>query len=291
MHDEIPAPEPRGFFQRHAFLLRRLHSLTGLVPVGVFLCIHLITNASILWGALDTRRDGAFAERGIAAYQHEVGFINDLPALIAIEVVGLWLPLAYHSILGFYYAATGSSNTRHYGWAANYRYRLQRISGYIGILFIFYHVATLRWGWTWLPFSSEFHADHAASTTAIALRGGVEEIGLGAAVISTFYLVGVSLLVFHFANGLWTAAITWGLTISRGAQRRWGYICAGIGAVLMVAAWAAVIGFLILDVPTAEKVEQRLGSHRDAGLVLQPAEAPATAAAPAQPRSAGAHRQ
>ena len=70
---------------------------------------------------------------------------------------------------------------------------------------------------------------------------------------------------------------------------------ADTGAVLMLAAWAAVIGFLILDVTTDEKVEQRLGSHRDAGLVLRapdPAHQPSTtAAASPQPHAAGEHHQ
>ena len=39
------------------------------------------------------------------------------------------------------------------------------------------------------------------------------------------------------AIGRWdfTAAITWGLTISAGAQRRWGFVCAGLFALLFLA--------------------------------------------------------
>ena len=39
-----------SIFGRHEFAVRRLHSLTGLIPVGGFLVVHLATNASILDG-------------------------------------------------------------------------------------------------------------------------------------------------------------------------------------------------------------------------------------------------
>jgi hypothetical protein len=48
--------------------------------------------------------------------------------------------------------------------------------------------------------------------------------------------------VFHFANGMWTGAIAWGLTGTANAQRRWGHVCVVLGAVMFVVgtlAWAA----------------------------------------------------
>jgi len=251
---------PGGFLERHYFLFRRLHSLTGIIPVGVFLIVHLLTNSSIVWGAINTSKGTDGPSRGAATFQHEVAFIHSLPFLLLIEVFGLWLPIAFHSALGFYYATSGRSNTARYAYQSNWRYSLQRWSGYIGAIFLFYHVATLRWGWTWLPLSSGFNAEAAASTTAIALRGGVETLGWRAVVAAGFYLIGASLLVFHFANGLWTAAITWGLTVSRNAQVRWGYICAGLGVGLMAMAWSAVIGFVLLDPEKAREAERYVDS-------------------------------
>ena len=68
-------------------------------------------------------------------------------------------------------------------------------------------------------------------------------------------------LVFHFANGLWTAAITWGLTISKQAQQRWGYACAAIGVALAAAGMTAVIGFSTLDPAKAKSVESALSAR------------------------------
>jgi len=259
--------------ERHHFLLRRLHSLTGVVPIGFFLIVHLTTNSSVVWGMLNT---GKYADvhAGAATFQHEVNFIHSLPFLLLIEVFGLWLPIAFHSILGVYYATTGKSNTASYRYQANWRYTLQRVSGYIGVLFLFYHIATLRWGWTFLvPGGTKWSAEFSASTLAAALRGSTEGFTTGGVIVSLFYMLGVSLLVFHLANGLWTAAITWGLTISRAAQRRWGYVCAGLGAALMLAAWSAMIGFMTLDYEAARAAELRVQSHSAPDIVGVPAPA------------------
>lgn len=268
------AAKPVPFLERHYHLLRRLHSLSGVVPIGVFLFPHLTTNSSIVWGgALNAKKYeslGAGAG-GVATFQHEVDFIHDLPALIFVEIFVLWLPIAYHAILGVYFARSGKSNTERYGYQGNWRYTAQRVTGYIGVLFIFMHISSLRWGWTYWGLMPSFDADAASSTTAIHMQGGVFPY-----FNAIFYAVCVSALVFHFANGLWTAAITWGLTISRQAQQRWGAVCAAIGIGLGAAGLTAVAGFAGLDVAKAQEVEAKL-SDAAAPLLLIPA--PATGSA------------
>lgn len=250
--------ESKSFFEKHHYLLRRLHSLSGIVPIGMFVIVHLTTNSSIVWGMINKGKHGE-AHAGAATFQHEVNFIHSLPFLILIEVFGLWLPIAFHSILGVYYATTGKGNTGSYPYQGNWRYALQRISGYLGVFFIFYHVATLRWGWTWMiPGGTEWSAQYAGSTMAMVLQGGADGLTLGGMLVSAFYMLGVSLLVFHLANGLWTAAITWGITITTTAQKRWGYVCAGLGLALMLAAWSAVIGFMTLDPSKARQAEEHM---------------------------------
>jgi succinate dehydrogenase / fumarate reductase cytochrome b subunit len=268
-----------SFLDRHHFLLRRLHSLTGIVPVGVFLIAHLITNSSIAWGKFGLRAEGdgkGLIEGGVTYFNKEVIWINEqVPHLWLIEVT-LWVSIAFHAVLGLIYARTGRGNTASYPFAGSWRYRLQRISGYIGILFIFYHVATLRWGWVFLipPFDGSVPWDHywASSTLALALRGG-ESITFWGVAVSLFYFIGVTMLVFHFANGLWTAAITWGLTISQRAQKQWGYACAGLGGALMLAGWASVIGFATLDPAKAREIEAAY--HAKAGIKAPPLVLPA----------------
>lgn len=250
-----------SFLDRHHFLLRRLHSLSGVVPIGVFLLFHLITNASIIWGSVDAGKFDEGIHTGAAVYQHEVNFIHSLPALVLIEVFIIWLPIAFHAVLGAVYAAASRPNTRHYGYWANVRYMLQRVTSWIGLLFVVYHVGTLKWGFTRLiPGRNPWEAEYAASTMASALQGSTDGMTLLGWAVVIFYFVGVSSLVYHLANGLWTAAITWGLTISEGAQRRWGYVCAAFGAVLMAAGWTGVIGFATLDYHEARQAE--ISVHR-----------------------------
>jgi succinate dehydrogenase / fumarate reductase cytochrome b subunit len=135
------------------------------------------------------------------------------------------------------------------------------VSGYIGVVFIFYHVATLRWGWTFLiPGGTKWEAEYAASRLAMVFQGGAEGMTTAGLIVSIFYMAGVSLLVFHLANGLWSAAITWGLTVTQKAQDRWGWVCAAIGVALMAMAWSAVIGFATLDPAHAEAAE-RMVNH------------------------------
>ncbi|RNC82012.1 MAG: hypothetical protein ED559_09585 [Phycisphaera sp.] len=248
--------------ERNYFLLRRLHSLTGILPIGVFLIAHLTTNSSLAWGGLALRGKHSelnTLEGGQAYFYHEVEWINsNVPHLLLIEIT-LWLSIAFHSVLGVYYARTGKNNTQRYAYQDNKRYKWQRISGYVGVLFIFYHVATLRWQWTFLvPGGAEWNHHFSVSTLAAALRGSYDSITFAGFVVSLFYFVGITLLVFHFANGLWTAAITWGLTVSEQAQKRWGMVCTALGAGLMLAAWSALGAAVMTDPVEARALEEKL---------------------------------
>lgn len=259
---EPATPNP---IEQHHFLLRRLHSLTGLVPIGVFLVAHLVTNSTLVWGAANTRAKD-YAEtatgRAVATFQEEVSFINGLPALLLIEL-SLWGAIAFHSILGIYYATSSKSNVKRYDFQDNWRYTLQRISGYLGVFFIFYHVATLRWGWSFLvPGGTQWSHHWSASTLAAAIQGSWEGITPAGIAVSLFYFIGVSMLVFHFANGLWTMAITWGLTVSKKAQQRWGVVCAGLGAGLMILGWASIYGAMTLDPQEAYWVERNVHGEK-----------------------------
>src|SRR6476469_6132623 len=62
----------------HSFLLRRLHSLSGIIPVGAFLLEHFISNA--------------FATNGPKAYADQVKFLTGLPFVPVLETVGICMP-------------------------------------------------------------------------------------------------------------------------------------------------------------------------------------------------------
>ncbi len=238
-----------AFLDRHYLLLRRLHSLTGVVPIGAFLVPHLLTNSSIVWGRwLNPSRYG---DAGVETFQHEVNFIHSLPALVLLEFGLIWLPIAFHAILGIVFARTGRFNVSRYPSVGNWRYTLQRLTGYVGLLFIVLHVTSLRFDWDWWGLTPGFDAERAASSTAEHFQRGAWGVPFAVAL----YLTGMLSLVYHFANGLWTAAITWGLTVRVPAQRRWGQVCAATGLLLAAAGVAAVVGFSLLNPESAARVE------------------------------------
>src|SRR6516162_2015084 len=74
--------------QGRSFFWRRLHSLSGIVPVGAFLVEHFISNA--------------FATNGPHAYAEQVKFLTGLPFVPVLEIVGIYIPLLYHSLYGFH---------------------------------------------------------------------------------------------------------------------------------------------------------------------------------------------
>jgi succinate dehydrogenase / fumarate reductase cytochrome b subunit len=266
------ATASESFLDRHYFLLRRLHSLSGVAPIGIFLFPHLTTNSSIVWGdklnspdvSADALADagGFLPHAGVETFQHEVEFIHNLPALILIEIGVLFLPILFHAVLGVWFASSGKLNVDRYGYQNNWRYTLQRLSGYVGVLFIFMHITSLRFKWTYGGLMPAFDPSAASSSTAIHMQEG--SLGL---FMPVFYLVCVLLLIFHFANGLWTAAITWGLTVSASAQKRWGYVCAAIGIALSGAGVTAILGFATLDIEQAQAIEALMHSERAAEVI------------------------
>jgi succinate dehydrogenase / fumarate reductase cytochrome b subunit len=238
------APQ-QSFMEKNAFILRRLHSLSGIVPIGLFMCFHLFTNAQMLLGT----------------FQHEVDWIHSQPALELMEIGLIWLPLAFHAGLGIFYAVNGNkySVAKNGGWSHR-RYILQRITGFVALAFILFHVATLRWRFGMIsPFFT--HAAYgqmengqvvyvikpfAEQATALALQGKP--------LVFALYVVGVFGTVYHFANGLWTAAISWGLTLTVGAQKRFAAVCIALFVGLSVFSVMAFWGSLKYPITDADRL-------------------------------------
>ncbi|MDP6444503.1 MAG: succinate dehydrogenase [Pirellulaceae bacterium] len=229
------ASAPTSFLARHDFLLRRLHSLTGLVPVGAYMVVHLVTNASI-WN-------------GAEAFQKNVDTIHSLGvALVVVEWTFIFLPILFHAIFGLLIIREGTPNTSSYALSGNIRYTLQRATGLLAFGFIGFHVAHLH-GWIhvdwWLenvivPLGgARFDPHNASATAAAALRSSP--------FVSVLYLIGTTACVFHLANGIWTMGITWGLWTTPESQRRANWVAIGVGTVVGIVGLAAWTGFLFND--------------------------------------------
>jgi succinate dehydrogenase / fumarate reductase cytochrome b subunit len=191
--------------------------------------VHLVTNASVL--------------NGPGTFQKNVYTIHSLGKLLPlVEWTFIFLPIIFHVVIGLAIMSGMVPNTRNYPYFANRRYNWQRWTGLIALVFIAYHVFHMH-GWfhfdAWLekvaaPYGgAKFRPYNAASTAGLALQNPY---------VAAFYLVGVLACVFHFANGLWTMGITWGVWISQTAQDRAFKLCMAFGLMLTIVGVGALYG-------------------------------------------------
>ena len=200
---------------RRQFVLRRLHSLTGILPIGLYVLVHLGINS--------------FAASGVESYNQIAEFLESLPYLIAIEIPFIWLPILYHAGYGIYIHATGRANPFQYAYRNNWLSWLQRWSGIVTLVFIGWHFWQTR--------------------LANYLYGRVIEFQMMADILAdprwlAFYVVGLIAVSYHLANGLRTFLLTWGAVVGQRARRRTTVLCAVFGVFVLVVSLAAIRAFL-----------------------------------------------
>ena len=200
-----------------SFFWRRLHSLTGIVPVGLFLVEHFLSNAE--------------ATNGAAAYNAQVKFLTSLPFLLGLEFFGIWLPLAYHAVYGIYIWLRGESNVVDYSFAGNWFYTIQRYSGIIVFAYVTYHVWFMRFAGVHLvthPDASFWKVQHELS----------HPLALAA------YVAGIIAASWHFGYGLFLFAAKWGLITGDKARKRAQIGGIIVSALLIVIGLASVFAFV-----------------------------------------------
>jgi succinate dehydrogenase / fumarate reductase, cytochrome b subunit len=182
-----------------SFFLRRLHSLTGIIPVGAFLFEHiLISNASAIGGP--------------EAYARQVTFLSNLPLVFFLELFGIWLPIAYHALYGFYIWYRGDGNTISYPWTGNWMYTAQRWTGGIAFIYIVWHT------WTMRVSGIDLHAYPIASF-------GKVQAEVYQPALFLFYVVGLIAASWHFAYGIWLFCAKWGIVSGEIARKRFLAVC------------------------------------------------------------------
>jgi succinate dehydrogenase / fumarate reductase cytochrome b subunit len=260
--NESPPAAPQGtFWERNEFILRRLHSLSGIVPVGAYMVVHLLTNASVLDSP--------------AAFQRNVYQIHSLgAALPVVEWVFIFLPLLYHAIYGVLIVRGALPNSSTYKTSSNFRYTLQRATGMIAFVFIMWHVFHMH-GWfhfdAWEkgvaePLSgAQFKPFNAASTAAKAMQLSL--------IVPILYAIGVLSCVFHLANGIWTFGITWGIWVTPRAQQWATTACLVFGLGLAAVSMGALGGFAFgVDIKKAQEVEKAMYDAKVASKEIAPNE-------------------
>jgi succinate dehydrogenase/fumarate reductase cytochrome b subunit (b558 family) len=219
--DHTQSESPLFEKNRRAFLMRKVHSLTGVVPVGGFLVFHLWTNAK--------------ATAGREPFDAAVGDIAHMPFVWALEWGLILLPLAFHAFYGVWIALQGRQNIGKYTFARNWMYFLQRLSGLLAFGFIGLHLYQF-WGQKLAGNmeTTQFYPALCASLTST--KGGAPWMAIA-------YVVGIAACVFHFANGLWGFCFSWGITVSRRSQRMAATVFGVVGLVVFFMGLNTVVHF------------------------------------------------
>ncbi|MCA1031967.1 succinate dehydrogenase cytochrome b558 subunit [Bacillus timonensis] len=196
------------------FINRKLHSLLGVIPVGIFLIQHLVVNH--------------FATKGEEAFNNAAHFMESLPFRYVLETFVIFLPLLFHAIYGLYIAFTAKNNVSNYSYFRNWMFLLQRISGVITLIFVAWHVWETR-------IAAAFGAE---------VNYQMMENILSSTPMLIFYMVGVISTTFHFANGLWSFGVSWGLTVTPRSQKISSYVTIGIFFALTFVGVRTILAFI-----------------------------------------------
>ena len=197
--------------ERH-WLLRRLHSLSGIIPIGGFLFFHFFENAFVL--------------KGGAMWWKETEFTRNIPFQIAVEALVLWIPILYHAIYGL--VITVGAQPNDYPYQRNYQYTLQRITGIVAFLFIGFHVLSTRGLYYATGVETNYLRMHNFMMNPLIL---------------TAYLVGTLACVYHQTNGIFTFTITWGIAVGPRAQTLVNRLCVVLFIILAIVGVSILVAF------------------------------------------------
>jgi succinate dehydrogenase/fumarate reductase cytochrome b subunit (b558 family) len=192
--------------RRWAFWLRMIHSLSGLMPVGVFMLVQLWMHAKALAGP--------------HAYHDTLLRLSRLPGMVVWQALIL-AALAYHALYGVLLTLRPKYNLGRYPHGGNWVYTLQRVTGLLAFAFLGLHGVLF-----WIPAQFGWLGLVDVYPTLVARMSAT---WTGVPWLSLAYLAGIAACAFHFAAGLWTGAIRWGLTASRRARVWSGAVLALLG--------------------------------------------------------------
>jgi succinate dehydrogenase/fumarate reductase cytochrome b subunit len=208
-----------------AFWARKLFELSGLIPVGGLLIMQLVAGARALGPGGEARFDAAAG------------------SLSHGWAIALALPLLYHAGYGLRLLRATRPNAGAYPSLRNWAYVLQRGSALLLLVFVAYHARQVLLYPMFHPDDPLLQRGGDVVVTARHVRRVLAGAhgGLPAAWI---YRAGVAAAAFHFANGLWSFSVHWGLLIGRRAQHAASWAAAAVGLGLFVLGERVLSAFL-----------------------------------------------
>jgi succinate dehydrogenase / fumarate reductase cytochrome b subunit len=240
--------------------LRALFSLSGVVPLGIFLVLHLWTNAHAL------ASDASFTRAEMPAFH------LPSPALAAFEALFVLAPLLFHAAFGTWLTVTRRALSAPSVYPRGVS-TMMRVTGMIALAYLAYHLYELRFAMATQGMRRE--------ELYTVLSSSLSSRALTAPLRAMFYMVGIAAITFHFAAGLWGYAVARGYARGPRARRA---AAIGFGVV------GAALFFVSADVVTLFATGARLVGHDDmtplaTDLTMAPSACPPPSAAAAPPAS------
>lgn len=200
-------PEGRG-----AFIRAKLGSFLAFAPLGIWVMVHIWHNLSAFQGAEQWQQD-------------VTGYNN--PASLLVTSVVVFAPLFIHVVWGLGRLKTSRPNNTRYGYFNNLKYTLQRLSALGVLLFILAHVfmAFIR------PRVLLGHPEQFADI-ASEMRHNIPTLPV--------YVLGTLGVAYHFANGIYTMAMGWGVATGRKGLRNVEYLAYAIFILLLAGCWGTL---------------------------------------------------
>ena len=232
---------------------RRLHVLSGVVPLGVFLLEHLVVMASAMGG------QGRFAAvTGDPTTTVRAG--------IDVLVLGA---LLFHGGYGVFLLLNEKAHAEDDPLRRRGMRILVRVASFVTLLFVVGHLWALRL--------------HPPSDAYTLLTERLSSTAFGIPWVALGYVLGCAATIFHFAYGLVSAPDRWGSPLGEAGRRRALAMSLVIGVALFLVSTATVVSIA---------TGSRLLSAEDPGMTRPcgSAASSALAAPSASPDAAGGGR-
>jgi succinate dehydrogenase / fumarate reductase cytochrome b subunit len=203
------APSNRSFW------LGKLFSLAGLVPIGIYVIVHLYNNMRSLYGE--------------ESFNLHLAESRSYPLIVPITILVIWIPIVFHGIYGLFVMKKAKPNLIRFPFFENLKYVLQRLSGIGLLLFIPAHVYKTR-------------IEPTLSESSLDFKHMVE--GFHEPLTLFVYILGVLGVAYHLANGVWQFSIGWGIATTERGMKRVQVLSYVLFIALLVMGYGAMWGFL-----------------------------------------------
>ena len=211
-----------------AWAAKRLHSFVGIVPLGVYLVLHLSRNVTTLFGP------EAFDAAVAATWQKSINYLW--------TVLLVYIPLIYHACYGLYLVFTGEKKSfSRYMNLESWRFILQRVSalGVLGFLCAHIFLTRVHSMMNWVEGGKITYGHFAEHMWHNPLTAPV-------------YLLGILGVAYHLGNGFATFCISWGITTGQRGIAIAEKIGLAFGILLLILGYATVTGFFLYDFTPAK---------------------------------------